>query len=399
MPDRIQTLSVAGLTRAEIKALIEVGGAFIPGSGNSRRLAFTGEIETAVSKLRSLLSQSEHQGDEGEAERIVQAGLVGQKPCPDCNPAPTQVEGVAVAALRAAQAEAELWAERHWDAVVYLAQTEGEWEWIPDKVEVFDIAERAYRDAEEEVKVLRRAAELLAAAPYKPEQPEGGDEEDWPPVVLNGFEAQEHRDNDGTMPSELMGKARRYVPATSQDSAPKHPGGAAGEGEDDVEAIHRIAIEKELDRLDQATLAEWAELLLGLGAEGWQLVHAVSRDSSGLGKQLQEAVDRGRESEHAADRLEREQRSLFGELARLLGPQKPREDVTANDQWISAVARTLTRAERAETALEELAQEFTDRSRVRPGETDESMGEKIAYEEAASLAREKAAELKGEDRQ
>lgn len=64
--------------------------------------------------------------------------------------------------LREAQAEAELWAEQHWDAVVYLACIEDEWEWIPDKVEVFDTAYWAHRDAEDEVAVFRQAADLLA---------------------------------------------------------------------------------------------------------------------------------------------------------------------------------------------------------------------------------------------
>src|ERR1700759_320525 len=49
--------------------------------------------------------------------------------------------------------------------------------------------------------------------------------------------------------------------------------------------------------------------------------------------------------------------------------------------------------QRIQEALEGLAAEFTDRSRVRPGETDESMGEKIAYEEAAREVRDKAVSL------
>jgi hypothetical protein len=60
--------------------------------------------------------------------------------------------------------EAALWAERHWDVVAYLAHVEGGWEWISDKVAVFETAERAYREAEDRACTLRKAATLLQAA-------------------------------------------------------------------------------------------------------------------------------------------------------------------------------------------------------------------------------------------
>ncbi len=53
------------------------------------------------------------------------------------------------------------------------------------------------------------------------------------------------------------------------------------------------------------------------------------------------------------DEAVKERESLHGELATLLGPRKPREGVTANDHWISAVAAVLARAEKAEKELEE----------------------------------------------
>jgi hypothetical protein len=74
----------------------------------------------------------------------------------------------AVSVLQEASIKAEDWAKRHWDVVVYLAHTEGEWEWIPDKVDVFDSAERAYRDAEQEARAFVRAAELLALQEVNP---------------------------------------------------------------------------------------------------------------------------------------------------------------------------------------------------------------------------------------
>lgn len=59
--------------------------------------------------------------------------------------------------------------------------------------------------------------------------------EEWPPVVLNGYEAQEHRDDDGRMPAELMGEACRYVPATSSLKAEEERERADQQGESDGE--------------------------------------------------------------------------------------------------------------------------------------------------------------------
>jgi hypothetical protein len=108
-------------------------------------------------------------------------------------------------------------------------------------------------------------------------QPEPGDEEDWPEELTVGRPVDEPSLlflAKPTAPIENPSEAtqyRRYLPATSQDSG-LHPGGAAGEGEDALEALQRLAQDAEVE----ATLKEWAEVLLALEAEGWQLVHAVS---------------------------------------------------------------------------------------------------------------------------
>jgi len=67
MPDRTQTLSVNGLTREEIEAVTSNGPGQEPGQWRANR-------DSGLEKLRTALSQPEHQGDE-------------QMPyvCPECN--------------------------------------------------------------------------------------------------------------------------------------------------------------------------------------------------------------------------------------------------------------------------------------------------------------------------
>lgn len=258
---------------------------------------------------------------------------------PDCNPAPTQVEGP----------------------------------YKPNRATVPG-GHALPLDARPDSEGLPEFGEL-------PGQPEGGDEEDWPP---NG------------LVEALAGRYHGRMPFNESHT------------DEEVESRATFRDAMKLARADLLAVRSF--------------VPATSQDSSGLRKQLQEAVDRGRESERAAVDLEREQRSLFGELARLLGPRTPREGVTANDSWISAVARTLTRAERAEadlqaevankerlgeakqraeTALEELAEEFERlakeaKSRQSADKADDwALPEYETNQTAASIAREKAAKLKG----
>lgn len=230
-------------------------------------------------------------------------------------------------------------------------------------------------------------------------------------------------------------------PATSPDSEPKHPGGAAGEGEDAVEAIHRIAIEAELDDLDQTTLAEWALLLSALEAGGWKLVHATSQDSSGL-EEVKAERDKAVQRQEAAEqwyavRIERlrdlardrskagepgsEMAQVWPDIASIVAngtlgpPDHPYEPPTYAQQLNVAkhrankaeaelakatdlaekaanlgIARTLQRDE-AWAALGELAEEFIQLSR-------EDSALRATWAKAASLARKKAAELKEGER-
>lgn len=77
--------------------------------------------------------------------------------------------------------------------------------------------------------------------------------------------------------------------------------------------------------------------------------------------------------------------SLTGELATLLGPQKPRPGVSLNDLFIAAVTQLLIAKEAAESQLEEVAQELEDRAGDQRFPTEGRM----AFRDAAQLLRDK----------
>ncbi len=325
------------------------------------RLAQTREVYKEL-----LAPPSDSQGDQERCGTCGGSGLVPQasslnpwRDCPDCNPAPTQVEEGC----------------RNPDAC--------EWDWWPDHCSCRSDKGKRHDAPEPQWMVERNK---------KKEQPEGGDEEDWPEVALwreVGRRGPVHAAPDLVgKPAEL----RRYAPATSQDSAPKHPGGAAGEGEDAVEAIHRIAIEAELDDLDQTTLAEWASLLTALEAGGWHLVHATSQDSSELEEKLM--IARGAEIELAHNlRLEIEKREEAEDRASKAEAERDRWMARCDEAAVDHMQAGI-KLGRAETALDGLAALLSRLAKAQ----DESSARKGAYANAAQLAREKAAELKEGER-
>lgn len=278
------------------------------------------------------------------------------KPCPDCDPASTQGEGQ--------QGGSEM--GRAIDALARslggVAVARPEWA---------DYEEQKPRLAAAVIAVL----DTVIRPPFSRLQREGGGEEDWPALRIC-------RDGDDfkivPLPWVEGPESRRYVPATTQEPT-AHPGGAAGEGEDAVEAIHRVAIEAELDDLDQTTLAEWASLLTALGAEGWHLVHAVA---------LPAAVP----SEPSV--LEKERDRLSGALVEQQGRCKGLEarlDEAAADA--ADVVGPVLREVAAE--FERKASECTTLPKSLRGSGGWKLsGARHANEEAASLCREKAAALK-----
>ena len=255
--------------------------------------------------LPAAVSPSDSQGDQERCKRCGGSRVIvpldaslPSRPCPDCNPAPTQVEGLPPELERA----------------------------LRDPSIVVDADRRAVladgKTLAEHLEEWRDAPSNTVSADPSLVAPEPGDEEDWPRAVaiavcqeVSGLSPAVSEDVD-----DVTRALRRYLPATSQDSS---------------------GLEE-----------------LGADRDKWKIT------SDAHCSVLMSADD----------------------VLRTAGAKSPHVDEQADE--------IVQRLQRAETALEELAGEFADRSRVRPGETEESMGEKIAYEEASRVARERAAQLK-----
>jgi hypothetical protein len=166
----------------------------------------------------------------------------------------------------------------------------------------------------------------------------------------------------------------------SDEDQPEHPGEAAGEGEDAVEAIHRVAIEAELDDLDQTTLAEWASLLTALGAEGWQLVHATALPAAVLSEPS--AAEQINSPFCICGKTHSEDVQGLGVAPRGLSCRPLTWREVAEQRRDAANARR-AEAKRAEAALYEATWNYYE-------------GLAKANEDAAKSCREKAAALRGD---
>lgn len=80
---------------------------------------------------------------------------------------------------------------------------------------------------------------------------------------------------------------------------------------------------------------------------------------------------------------------LAREVLRNLNINRQSEDAASADELAGMAIQTGKRVRVLKSVLNGLVDEFEDRARIRPGETDETFGEKVAYEEAARFVREK----------
>ena len=335
---------------------------------------------------REALGPSDSQGDQercgrcGDKRETVLAEPDGQSPertyvapCPDCNPAPTRWK---VGQLLRHPSGGEWEIREHLggenddfrcrqvvgsdrcdltgaERVFHREYMDRTFKVVPDpaptQVEGDPELSALFADVDLDLRpeALRQAdPDAYAKACKLRRQPEGGDEEDWPASAdLIRFEG-DPPDELRVLPAILEGRdtdlddrkfeRRRYLPATSQDSSGLEEKLAIAEGQREVHRRNNERLLEEDRKLREELIAE--------------------RDRASKA-----------EAERAANRADA--------LANLDALEKHRQ------------ARV-----RAETALEELAEEF----QCRAAEHGPHPMVTNTYLAVASLAREKAAELKGD---